>query len=225
MARISFGMRVAGLPVSEVVLREGARRVAAIEAGMQGVTAGVVLELRQDIGRAFPRSARLPTTITGVAAKAGRGLPPAALVFPRRGSNINLLLEGQLGATITPRRGKALAIPLRGVPRVGDGRTRPMTPEQYRARFGSDSLIFIPPKPGQKVLGYLASKRVAGRDYPKAAQRGRRARKPKSYQILYALVAQVALPARLAPQPIIERWVDLAPYYIAQAENQVGEVA
>lgn len=222
MARIGFRLDAEGLPLDQVVRREGGRRLAAIEAGMEGVSAGLILELRQQIGQAFPRSARLPTTITGKAVAAGRGLPPAALVYPRAGSNIWQVLEAQLGTTIVPRRGKALAIPLRGVPRSSDGRSRPMTPEQYTARFGPKSLFFVPPRPGQRVLGYLAAARKAGRDYPKAADRGRRARKPKSYEILYALVAQVTLPVRLAPQPIIERWVDLAPYYIEKAEKEAA---
>ncbi|MBU8543998.1 MULTISPECIES: hypothetical protein [Roseomonadaceae] len=224
MARIRATMTVSGMSASTAIEAQGRRQLAAIEAGMEGVTEGVLLDLRQNIRDAFPRSSRLPTTITGEARGAERGLPPAALIYPRRGANVAELLESHTGATITPRGGKALAIPLRGVPRIGYQRRRQMTPEQYRATFGRDSLHFVPARPGSKALGYLAATRKAGRDFTRGKPGTRRSgRQPKRYDLLFVLVRAVVLPARLKPLPIIEKWVELAPVYIERAAALIGE--
>ena len=101
--------------------------------------------------------------------------------------------------------------PLPGVPRSGnDGRRRQMGPEEYEQRFGK--LVFIPPEPGAKAAGYLAAK---------GGVRRRGQRQPDRYRVLYILVREVMLPQRLRPDEVMQRWADLVPGAIAEAERRI----
>ncbi len=201
-----------GVALRELPLKFERACIEAVDAGMTGVANGLLQELRQDIGGAFPRSRRMPTTITGDYYPAEGDKPPAVLIHPRKGSNISAVLAGHQGSVIASPRGKLLAIPLRGVPRSGnDGRRRQMGPKEYERRFGK--LIFVPAVPGAKAAGYLAAK---------GGTRRRGQRQPDRYQVLYVLVRDVTLPARLKPLAIVERWADIAPRLVDDAARRLG---
>jgi len=189
-----------------------AQSVAAVEAAMAGVREGLLTDLRQEIGAAFPRSRRLPTTITATAYPAREdGREPTVWVHPRKGSNIAAVLGAQRGATIRSAAGTLLAIPLPGVPRSGnDGRRRQMEPREYEAKFGR--LVFVAAKPGAKAVGYLVAK---------GGVRRRGQRTPDRFRVLYVLVREVTLPPRLRPDETVQRWVGLVPRLIADAEARI----
>lgn len=185
----------------------------AVMAGLEGVAAGAQQDLRRELGEAFPRSRRAATLVTAKAFDETAAKPMAVLVFPRKGAG--RMLTGHRGGTFRAGRATYLAIAQKGVPRAGmDGRRRPMGPEEYRQRFGADSLVFVPAKGGGKAHGYLMAKR------PKAVASGRR--KGQRYDLMYVLVRDVTLRARLNPEAIVKNWVDLAPTLIERAAQRLG---
>lgn len=209
---VRIAMEARGMAPAQQIRAFHTESVAAVEAALRGVREGVLTELRQEIQQAFPRSRRLPTTITATFYPArDDGRPPTIWVHPRKGSNIGAVLGAHRGATIRARGGNLLAIPLPGVPRSGnDGRRRQMGPEEYEQRFGK--LVFIPPEPGAKAAGYLAAK---------GGVRRRGQRQPDRYRVLYILVREVMLPQRLRPDEVMQRWADLVPGAIAEAERRI----
>jgi hypothetical protein len=185
----------------------------AVLAGLEGVAAGMQQDLRRELGEAFPRSRRAATLVSAQAYGETAVKPIAVLVFPRKGAG--RMLTGHRGGTFRAGKATYLAIPQRGVPRANmDGRMRPMGPEEYRRRFGADSLTFVPAKGGGKAYGYLMAKR------PKAVASGRR--KGQRYDLMYVLVKDVTLRARLNPDAIVKNWVDMAPRLIEQAAQRLG---
>lgn len=226
MARIAIQAGLSGTSLTDQITRFGAGALQSVEAALEGVRAAALPELRQEIGQAFPRSRRMPTTITAKLYPAREGKPdPVVWIHPRAGSNIGQVLEAHRGTTIRGQGGKLLAIPLRGVPRSGnDGRRRQMSPEEYAAAFGP--LQFVPSKTSA-AAGYLVARRKPGRDFEAAASRrarGARARRTpaKRYEVLFVLVREVVLPARLKPEVILDRQVAQLPELVDRAARVLG---
>lgn len=204
------------------------RSVAAVEAGLEGVREGVVTDLRQEIARAFPGSRRLPTTITATLYPArDDGRPPVLWVHPRKGSNAGAILGAQRGMTIVPTRaGTALAIPTKHVPRARRGGSR-MTPDEVSKHFG-ERLDVMPAKGGGKAWGYLVlRKQTLGRSGRVRRATDGRARQGRTAKpiVMFVLVPAVAMPQRLRPEETMQRWADLTPRMIEQAERRLASQA
>jgi hypothetical protein len=149
---------IGGRSVATQVRDFGKAAQAAVEAGLTGVADGLVLELRQQIRASFPNSRRMPTTITGDFYPATADKDPAVLVHPRKGAG--WLLAAHMGATVTPRTKKVLAIPTRAVPKIMG---RQMTPDEVARHYG-EKLDFMPAAGAGKAMGYLVlRKRSVGK--------------------------------------------------------------
>jgi hypothetical protein len=225
MARITISAAASGTTLAEQINRFGNGATAAVGAALEGVKEGALTDLRQEIAGAFPRSRRMPTTITGKAYQArADGAPPTAWIHPRKGSNVAGVLAAHRGTTILPTQaGTALAIPTRHVPNRPGNRGR-MSPDEVAKHFG-ERLTLVRARPGSKAWGYLVLKKQAiGRSGRVRAATPGRARQGRQAQpiIMFVLVPQVTLPARLRPEVIMEKWVGLLPSYIDQAAGAMG---
>jgi hypothetical protein len=205
-----------------------AQSVQAVEAGLAGVREGVVTELRQEIQRAFPDSRRLPTTITATLFPTREdGRPPVVWVHPRKGSNAAEILGSHRGGDLVPTKsGTAMAIPTGRVPRIRRGRR--MTPDEVSRHFG-ERLTLVPASAfgggNGKAWGYLVLRRQtigrSGRVRAATAGRARQGRKEQLI-VMFILVPAVTMPARLAPERIVQSWADLAPRQIDEAARRIG---
>ncbi|UXQ89169.1 DUF6441 family protein [Synechococcus phage MinM1] len=221
---VRFRAELNGNPLGEIVRDFGRLSVAAIDAGMEGVAAGLVLELRQEIGAAFPTSRRMPTTVTGRYYPAADGKPPAVLIHPRKGSNAGWILGAHKGGVIRAKEsGTALAIPTKHVPRAARGGRR-MTPDEVSKHFG-ERLDLMPARGGGKAMGYLVlRKQTIGRSGRVRRATEGRARQGRTARpiVMFILVPAVTLPQRLRPEETVRQWLDLAPRQIEQAARRLG---
>ena len=201
------------------------RAVRAVEAGLEGVREGVLLDMRQDIARAFPGSRRMPTTITATFYPArDDGRPPVVWVHPRKNSNAAEILGAHRGTSVqATQAGTALAIPTKHVPRAARGGRR-MTPDEVSKHFG-EKLDVMPNKSGGKAWGFLVLRwQTIGRSGRVRRATEGRARQGRTARpiIMFILVPAVTLPQRLRPEETAQKWADLAPRQIEQAARRLG---
>ena len=191
----------------------------ALTAGMQGVAAGMLLDMRRDIEAAFPGSRRMATTITGrgYPDRGGASSLQAAAIVRARGKSAAEILAAHRGSTITAGGRKLMAVPTDEVPRIGG---RKMKPEEVERRF-SASLVVLSPRtlgPGQKNPVLVLRETVT-----RGKRRGRVVvRRDRRLRIMFQLVARVDLLRRLQPEEVQARWVARAPALIDQAWQQLG---
>ena len=222
---VQIRAELSGTPLPVQMRAFHGRSVAAIEAALEGVREGLLLELRQDIARAFPGNRRMPTMITATVYPAREdGRPPVLWVHPRKGSNAAQILGAHRGVTIQPTRaGTALAIPTKHVPRVRRG-GGPMTPDEVSKHFG-EKLDVMPNKSGGKAWGFLVLRRQtigrSGRVRRATEGRARQGRTARPI-VMFVLVPAVTMPQRLRPDETMRKWADLVPGFIDQAERRLA---
>jgi hypothetical protein len=160
MAPIAISMASSGTDWTTQVQRFGAAAPAVVTAALEGVRTGVLTALRQEIGRAFPRSRRMPNLITAkVYPLREDDAPPTLWIHPRAGS-ARRILAAHRGVQIVPtRQGGALAIPTDKVP-LRHHMSGRLSPDEVARHFG-ERLALMPARPGSKAWGYLVLRRSA----------------------------------------------------------------
>jgi hypothetical protein len=195
----------------------------AVTAGITKATRGALLDMRQQmtaagLGRRLPNALR-----STVYTDAGRNRDEVkGLIQPKDGQATSIFSAFTEGVTIRGRNGNWLAIPSDNVPLVGGkkGGRRRMTPQQMEESFNGDLVLLPTRRPN--VLQLYA--RVVQSSNKKGYRRGTVKRLAQGRLVklvlMFTLVRQVGLRARLAPAPIAEKWAARAPFLINQSFSQ-----
>ena len=192
----------------------------ATQVAVTAATRGLQEELRQHVTAAYPAFARYANAIRSRVYPQGQSsLRAAGFVHPRGQQAKRVFAAHASGATIFPRVGRALAIPLHNQ-RTRAGKRGPRN-------FGQ-KLTFIPFKRSVNLLGVLATKapRTARRGTLTAA--GRRARGTVArrgisatigdrYVPQFLLVRRTKLPRAFDTASIMQKWTGAVPGLIARA--------
>jgi hypothetical protein len=179
--------------------------------GVTSATNGAVEEIRNEIRRKFPKSRRLPTVITGKTEPSQPlryDLNAAGRIYGRGGKRSNWpapLWAMAFGATITPRKGKFLAVPTKNTPREYT-RGTPLTPDQVERRFRR-ALEFVPAGRFGKSAALVMQVTPGGAK-----------RKPVK-QVMFWLVEQTVMPSKFDVSGTVRRWADLVPEMIERAQR------
>jgi hypothetical protein len=198
----------------------------ATSAAVHAATEGAKLELRKQLASRGGRMSRL----RGAIRSATYPKPPrysakaAGTVYAAGDSADRMFTAFSTGPVVTPKGGKALAIPLhnyRGVDRQLLG---------PKSSFFAGRIIFIPRSNlktgGNKVVGIYAMK-ATGRPGSIRKQRNTPRRKSLSAQIdgglvpVFMLVSSAQMPKLLSPETIMAKWAGQIPDLIAQAARML----
>lgn len=207
-----------------MVAEIGNRMAQDVTIGLDGALDGAILELRQELGRAFPQSRRLPTILTGEVepSRPGRySLRASARIYGRGGKRSSWpapLWALAFGAEITPRNRKYLVIPTKSVPRDG-GRLR-LSPEAVEERF-NEKLVFVPAGRFGKAACLVLMRQTIGRSGRVRQLTARRAAQGLKAKptVMFWLIPRVTLPPKWDPRGIIEKWAGLVPDFIEKARR------
>jgi len=221
-------MSLSGPGLTVQVETAGRALAKATSAAVHAATEGAKLDLRKQLASRGGRMDRLKNAIRS----ATYPKPPrysakaAGTVYAAGDSADRMFTAFSTGAVITPKGGKALAIPLhnyRGVDRQLLG---------PRSSFFANRLVFIPRSNlktgGNKVVGIYAMQ-GAGRAGSIRKQRNTPRRKALSAQIegglvpVFMLVSMAKLPKLLSPETIMAKWVGNIPDLIAQAARMLDD--
>lgn len=215
-------MRVEGAPMGEIVRSFRGMLAQDITLGVDAATDGALMEMRQEIARAFPRSRRLPTVLTAstepLDSQKKFSLSAAGRIYGRGGKRSSWpapLWALTFGAEIKAKDG-ALAIPTDRVPR--NERRMKMTPAEVEARY-AQKLAYVPAGRMGKVPALVLNNVTIGRSgrvRQATAGRARQGRTAKPV-VMFWLVPQVRLPTRWNPREIMARWASLAPDLVERA--------
>lgn len=165
-----------------------------IRGAVTKVTRSVVMKLRADVKRAFPKSRSLPTTWRSTIYpenEASRTLTPAGYIFSKAPKIVAAFSDG---ATIRPVNGaRYLWIPL---PDAYAGAGKARTPAQIERRFGKFSFA----RDGDGAVALVEQTR-GGQKLTRARRKAKEARKRVA---MFALVRQVRMGKRLSTRQIAQ---------------------
>lgn len=220
MIRIKLSLTGQG-PVARTE-RAGRAWAKATTVAIAGATEGAKLALRKQLDARGGRMKRLRGAIRGdVHPRPPRYSPDAAGTIYAAGDAAERMFSAfSAGPVVTPRKGKALAIPLHN---YRDIRGTLLGP---RSSFFAGRLEYIPRRHldthGPAVIGIFAM-RASGRPSQIRRQRNTPGRKGLSDQIdaglvpVFVLVSSARLPKLLSPETIIAEWTGRIPDMIQAA--------
>jgi hypothetical protein len=202
------------------------RAEAGVQAGVAAGGEGLLLELRQTIARALGARAGNMVGLQ-VYPKGRSSFKAAAVVFARGPLADDILTTQGLGAVITPKHGKALAIPTKNVPLTrgsGRGGLRRMTPVEVEAAYNRDLRQIETRVRGASVdvVGVL----VMDVDFFRGQVGGRRGfrftarrfRKGAVHSVvMFILARSVKLQPKFDADGLARRWADRVPDLIEAA--------
>jgi hypothetical protein len=182
---------------------------AAVAAGVGGATAGMLLEMRQNVAAAgFGR--RLPNALGARVYPEGRASLGAAGIVFARGSGASTIFEAfEEGAEITGKYGTWIAIPnKKSLPVLARGQRA--TPASIQAYYGRP-LRYVAPRnvrPGGKVGLLVMDAVVQGRarGFKNATRRRLADGRTRASAVMFFLVPRATLRKRLDLSAIAEKW-------------------
>lgn len=189
----------------------------AVTAGVAAGTEGLKTDLRRRIIEAG-LGEKLPNAVRGEVYPRGRdSLQAAGWVYTKGKRTLSILQAYSQGATIRARGGRYLAIatPEAG---LGGGRNARITPSAWRYRRGVPLRLIVPKDKSKPLLLVARLRQGKGkRGGYRVATPAAIKRKDFDWVVVFILVKQVQIPARLTIDDLGQFWADQIPALIDRA--------